>query len=326
MILITGAAGFIGSAVACALNRQGRSDLILCDRLKKTQKWKNLLGLRFNRFVHADELFSFLQEVPHARDITGIVHLGACSDTTEADADYLASNNTDYSIRLCSWAMEHDVRFVYASSAAVYGDGSKGFSDADELTPCLRPLNSYGFSKWLFDMWVIENGLHDTVAGLRYFNVFGPNEYHKGHMASVVYRSFPRARQEGSVGLFESYRADVPHGEQQRDFIYIDEAADITLFVLNNHQANGIFNAGTGRAHSFNELARALFDGLGKDPVIEYFPMPEELRERYQYYTLADMSRITDAGYRAAEDRFAENVARYVRDYLLPGYLYLAQV
>jgi ADP-L-glycero-D-manno-heptose 6-epimerase len=175
-------------------------------------------------------------------------------------------------------------------------------------------------------MWVIENGLQDTVAGLRYFNVFGPNEYHKGAMASVVYRSFPHARQEGTVRLFESHRSDIPHGEQKRDFIYIDEAADITLYALKNYRANGIFNAGTGRAHSFNELARALFEGLGKDPVIEYFSMPGELQGRYQYYTQADMTRLRKAGYPPSEDRFADNVARYVRDYLLPGCLYLSQV
>ncbi len=324
MILITGAAGFIGSAVACALNRQGETDLLLCDRFRDTEKWKNLLGIKFKQFVHSDDLFDFLKDTP--QDIQGIVHLGACADTVESDMDYLFDNNADFSVKLCRWALENDARFVYASSAAVYGDGVLGFSDADELTPKLRPLNKYGFSKWMFDMWVLENGLVDKVAGLRYFNVFGPNEYHKERMASVVFHAYPQARENGKVRLFESHRPDVKHGEQSRDFIYIDEITDITLFVLNNRSANGIFNAGTGRAHSFNELAYGVFDGLDMEPVIEYFPMPEDLRERYQYYTCAEMTRLQQAGYPQQEDRFRQYVARYVRDYIKPGYLHMAEV
>jgi len=323
MILITGATGFIGSAAASALNRKGRNDLLLCDTFGSQDKWKNILGLRYSRFIHRDELFGFLSEAPHARDITGIIHLGACSDTTEADMDYLLENNVNFSIRLCQWALDHGIRFVYASSAAVYGDGGLGFSDSDELTPKLRPLNKYGFSKWMFDLWVLENGLAGQVAGLRYFNVFGPNEYHKEAMASVVFRSFPRAQQEGKIRLFDSHRPDVAHGEQARDFIYIEEANDMTLFVLDSPGVNGIFNVGTGRAHTFNELAAGLFAGLGKKPSIEYFPMPAELRQRYQYFTRADMSRMRKAGFPEQKDRFQEQVAAYVRDYLAPGCLRL---
>jgi ADP-L-glycero-D-manno-heptose 6-epimerase len=326
MILITGAAGFIGSAVACALNRQQRHDLLLCDCFGDNEKWKNILGLRFKKFIHRDELFEFLWEDPLANQIKAVVHLGACSDTTQTDMDYLLENNVNYSIGLCQWSLEHDVRFVYASSAAVYGDGRLGFSDADDLTPKLRPLNNYGFSKWLFDMWVLENGLCNKVAGLRYFNVFGPNEYHKDRMASVVFRIFPQAVKEGKVRLFESHRPDVTHGKQARDFIYIDEAVDITLFALDNQEVSGIFNAGTGSAHTFNDLACGLFEGLGKAPVIEYFPMPEDLRDRYQYFTRADTGRLSKAGYPGREDRFKQHVARYVRDYLLPGQLCLTQV
>jgi len=326
MILITGASGFIGSALACALNRQGSSDLILCDRFGKNEKWQNLLGVSFHRFIHRDELFDFLGCPSNAAQITSVVHLGACSDTTQTDMDYLLENNVNFSIRLCQWALDNDVRFVYASSAATYGDGSLGFSDADELTPKLRPLNKYGFSKWLFDMWVLQHGLQNHVAGLRYFNVFGPNEYHKGTMASVIYRTMPQAVNDGRIRLFESHRSDFAHGEQARDFIYIDEIIDITCFVLRTRQANGIFNAGTGRAHTFNELARGVFDGLGRQPVIDYFPMPEELRGRYQYYTCADMARLRQAGYTPGPDRFRDFVARYVRDYLAPGCKYYSQV
>ncbi len=325
MILITGSAGFIGSAVTCALNRQGRSDILLSDRFGEREKWQNIVGTRYKRFIHRDDLFAFLRENPLAKDIKAIIHLGACSDTTETDMDYLLENNVSFSIRLCQWSIENSVRFVYASSAAVYGDGSLGFSDDDNITPTLRPLNKYGFSKWMFDMWVLENGLAGKVAGLRFFNVFGPNEYHKAKMASVLFHIFPQAVKDGKVRLFKSHRSDIPDGDQARDFVYIDEAVDISLFLLNNPEVNGIFNAGTGMAHSFKELAHGLFEGLGKSPVIEYFPMPEELRERYQYYTRADMSRIRNAGYPVKEDRFKENVACYVKKYLLPGNLYLTE-
>ncbi len=326
MILITGACGFIGSALASALNRMGDTELVLCDHFGEQEKWQNLLGVSFRRCIHPDQLFDFLGNAENARQLSAIAHLGACSDTTQTDMDYLFENNVNFSIRLCQWALENDVRFVYASSAATYGDGSQGFSDADAVTPQLRPLNKYGFSKWLFDMWVLQNNHQNHIAGLRYFNVFGPNEYHKGAMASVVFRSFPQALSDGRVRLFESHRSDVAHGEQARDFIYIDEIIDITRFVLQNRQANGIFNAGTGRAHTFNELAHGIFDGLVKKPVIEYFPMPEELQGRYQYFTRADMSRLHQAGYTPTPDRFQEFVARYVRDYLAPGCRYYAQV
>jgi ADP-L-glycero-D-manno-heptose 6-epimerase len=326
MILITGAAGFIGSAVACTLNRQGRKDLILCDRLGKSEKWKNIPGLQYSRFVHSDELFVYLMDDSQAKEIEAVIHLGACSDTTETDMDYLLENNVNYSIGLCRWSIENNVRFVYASSAGVYGDGSLGFSDSDELTHKLRSLNKYGFSKWMFDLWVLNNGFIDKVAGLRYFNVFGPNEYHKAKMASVVFHACPQALESGTVKLFESHREDVKHGEQARDFIYIDEAVDITLFLLKNNAACGIFNAGSGRAHTFNELAHGVFEGVGKEPVIRYFPMPEELRERYQYFTRADMTRLKKAGYKEQEDRFKEYVAVYVKKYLVPGNLNLTEV
>jgi len=325
MILITGAAGFIGSAVAYALNSHGRTDLLLCDRFGKKEKWHNVIGLRYNRFIHRNDLFDFLKDKEHHRDIDAVIHLGACSDTTETDMDYLMQNNVDFSIKLCQWAREHDIRFVYASSGAVYGDGSLGFSDSDDVTPKLRPLNKYGFSKWMFDMWVIENGLVDKVAGLRFFNVFGPNEYHKGSMASVIFRVFPNALTTGAISLFESHRPEVAHGEQSRDFVYIDEINDIVLFVLNNPNINGIFNAGTGYAHTFNELAQSMFEALGKPKNIEYFPMPEALRKRYQYFTRADMTRLLNAGYQQNADRFQENVVKYVKQYLVSQYRYLTQ-
>lgn len=326
MILVTGAAGFIGSACACTLNRKGHDDLLLCDAMGSKEKWKNIMGLRFKEFIDRTNLFDFLATYPETKKIDTVIHLGACADTTEMNVDYLMDTNVQFSIDLCRWAQSHNARFVYASSAAVYGDGSLGFSDNDNLTSQLRPLNPYGFSKWLFDMWVLEHGLINEVAGLRFFNVFGPNEYHKNTMASVIFRAFPIAVKDGKVRLFESHRPDYKHGEQERDFIYIDEVIDATLFVAQNHKANGIFNVGTGKAHTFNELATALLTALDKPVVIEYFPMPEELRARYQYHTQADMGRLHNAGFPAQPDRFSEFVTRYVQKYLLPGYKYITEV
>ncbi len=326
MILITGAAGFIGSATTCILNRRGITDIILCDRFLKSNNWKNIPGLRFREFISPESLFDFLQNSSLAGEITGVIHLGACADTTEEDLGFLIENNVNFSIRLCRWALDKGKRFIYASSAAVYGDGSKGFSDSDELTPRLVPLNKYGFSKWMFDMWVIENRLMDSIAGLRYFNVFGPNEYHKGNMASVVFRTFPQALNKGKILLFASDREDVKDGEQKRDFIYIDEAVDITLFLFENCSANGIFNAGTATPHTFRELAESVFEGIEKKPSIQYFQMPEELRGRYQYYTKADMSRLFEKGYKPGGDRFRKNVLKYIKTYLKPGMRHMAEV
>lgn len=326
MILVTGSAGFIGSAVACMLNRRARTDLILSDRFGTKEKWPNVLGVRFARYVRRDELFEYLEHHPDAKKIDTVIHMGACSDTTEPDVDYLVATNVTFSQRLCQWSLAQGAQFIYASSGAVYGDGSLGFSDADTLTPNLRPLNAYGFSKWLFDMWVLEQGLIDSVTGLRFFNVYGPNEYHKGKMASIVYRAFPDARDKGVVRLFESHRPDYEHGQQERDFIYIDEVLDAIGYILDTPSVTGIYNIGTGRTHTFYELAAALLDALGKPRNIEYFPMPENLRDRYQYYTCADMTKFHEAGYPARHDQFAQCVSRYVKNYLMPGFLHYAQV
>ena len=326
MILITGASGFIGSVMACYLNRRGINDLILCDTFANTDKWKNIVGLKSVDFVDPNDLFEYLSTDKKAKKIEAVIHMGACSDTTETDVDYLMDNNVRFSIELCKWAEAQGARFMYASSGAVYGDGGLGFSDSDELTPKLRPLNAYGFSKWLFDMWVLENGYIDKVAGLRFFNVFGPNEYHKGHMASVVLRAFPLAKEEGRVRLFESHNDNYGHGDQERDFIYIDEVLDASFYVFDNNKINGIFNIGTGRTHTFRDLAVSLLEALDKPENIEYFPMPEELRDRYQYHTKADMTKLRNAGYPEQEDCFSQYVKKYVRDYLSAGTKYYVQV
>ncbi|MBK8127506.1 MAG: ADP-glyceromanno-heptose 6-epimerase [bacterium] len=323
MILITGAAGFIGSACAWALNQRGITDLVLVDSLGKAEKWKNLRGLRFREFVERGDLFDDLEHADWALEVKAIIHMGACADTTQVDSDYLLTWNYEYSKLLCDWALGHGVRFIYASSAAVYGDGALGFSDDDGLTPRLRPLNAYGFSKWLFDMWVLEHHLQNQVAGLRFFNVFGPNEYHKARMASVILHAYPQARDTGKVRLFESHRSDFQHGEQRRDFIHIAEVLTGIKFLLEKPEVNGIFNLGTGTPHTYNQLAENVFHALGKPVNIEYFPMPEDLRNRYQYETCADMRKFNAAGLPKFADRFGEFVQSYVRDYMDKGGRYL---
>jgi ADP-L-glycero-D-manno-heptose 6-epimerase len=325
MIAITGAAGFIGSALVWGLNQQGDRDLIMVDHFGAREKWKNLLGARFRLFVDRDRFPEQLLEAPWARDLEAIVHLGACSSTTELDMDYLHDNNTEYSRLLCQWCLDSGVRYIYASSAATYGDGSQGFADSDTLTPILKPLNPYGFSKWVFDQWVIDEGLTDKVAGLRFFNVFGPNEYHKDTMASIIFRAFPQAAAEGKVRLFESHRPDYAHGEQLRDFVYIKDVVQVMLWLVKHREATGIINVGTGQARSFNDLANALMAALDKPPCIEYFPMPEGVRERYQYFTEADLSTLRDLGFQQPYTSLEAAVDDYVRRYLRPGFLRLAE-
>jgi ADP-L-glycero-D-manno-heptose 6-epimerase len=320
MIIITGAAGFIGSAIAAGLNRRDRKDLILVDKFGEAEKWKNLLSLQFHQFVDRRYLFEELEDAPWASEVEAVIHMGACADTTMRDVDFLNEWNVEYSRLLCEWSLEHDARFVYASSAAVYGDGALGFSDDDSLTLKLKPLNAYGFSKWLFDVMVLNRGWEEKVVGLRFFNVFGPNEYHKQRMASVIYHAYPQVRDTGKVRLFESHRQDFGHGEQRRDFIHIEEVLEGVLFALDHKNVNGIYNLGTGTPHTFNQLAENVCKALDKKPVIEYFPMPEDLRDRYQYHTCAEMSKLQAAGFKKFPDKFADYVQSYVRDYLNKDY------
>lgn len=317
MILITGAAGFIGSAVVWELNRRGRRDLVLVDKLGSGDKWKNLLGLRFAEFIDREELFARLSTDKWASEIECVFHIGANADTTFLDGDSLYEWNYDFSRALGDWSLNNGIRFIYASSAAVYGDGALGFSDDYDLSFKLQPLNPYGFSKLLFDRYVIQNNWYDKVAGFRFFNVYGPNEYHKARMASVILHAIPQARDTGKIRLFESHRDGIAHGEQKRDFVSIWEVLDGLMFAFDHPKVNGIFNLGSGRAHSFNQLAEAVFSALDKPCKIEYFPMPEDLRGRYQYYTCADMSRLQKCGFPVFPDKFAEHVKEYVGKYIV---------
>ena len=315
MIIVTGAAGFIGSVIAKNLNLQGRNDLLLVDKFTKPAKWKNVVGLKFSDFVDRDVFFEKLEK-GEFKNVSAVIHMGACAETTEFDMNYLMNQNYEYSKRLCSWCLNNKVRFIYASSAAVYGDGSKGFSDKDELVYDYEPLNPYGLSKLLFDRWLINTGNVNSVVGLRFFNVFGPNEYHKNKMSSIIYRSFPMAKKEGVVRLFKSYVKEIENGNQRRDFIYIKDVLKITDFFMKNMNINGIFNVGAGQARSFNDLAVSVLTSLGKKPIIEYFDMPDEIKNKYQYFTEADVSKLVNAGYKDGFTSLEDSVKDYVQNYL----------
>jgi ADP-L-glycero-D-manno-heptose 6-epimerase len=317
MIVVTGGAGFIGSALVWFLNRMGRDDIIIVDRLGQGEKWKNLNGLKYADIFHKDDFYEMIVNDALPYTVESIAHIGACSSTTEKDADYLLFNNFKYSQAVAQYCLEHEARFVYASSAATYGDGSQGYADDEEMIEKLRPLNMYGYSKQMFDLWIKREGLLDKVAGIKYFNVYGPNEYHKGEMRSVVHKAFGQIKETGRVKLFKSYHPDYKDGEQKRDFIYVKDAVKMTYFLLENKNVNGIFNVGTGEARTWNDLVKAIFDALEKPVEIEYIEMPEYLRPKYQYFTQAELSKIRQAGYTEKISSIEEGVADYVRNYLL---------
>lgn len=325
MIVITGAAGFIGSALIWGLNKQSFDDILVVDELLCDQRWKNLVNLRFSDFVHKDDFVDFLKTGAFGDKIDGIIHMGACSDTTEKNADYLLRNNYEYTKHLAEWCIEEEKRFLYASSGATYGDGSMGFSDDHELIPKLRPLNMYGYSKQLFDKWVLAQNITDRVVGLKYFNVFGPNEYHKGEMRSVVHKTFEQIQQSGKVRLFKSYNPNYKNGWQLRDFIYIKDVVDMTLWAYQHGNVSGIFNIGTGKARSFYDLAVAVFSVMGKPVNIEYVDMPESIRGKYQYFTQAKMEKFRNAGYSEDTTSLEDGIADYVKNYLLTDEPYLGK-
>lgn len=317
MIIITGGAGFIGSAMLWELNMQGRDDIIVVDTLGSTAtgQWQNLSGLRFADFIPRDTFLPLL-EAGALSDPTAIIHMGAISATTETDADLLIERNFAFSKSVAAYCMRKRVRLIYASSAATYGDGSAGYEDDEAKIDTLRPLNMYGYSKQLFDSWALKNGVLERAAGLKFFNVYGPNEYHKGEMTSVVYKAFRQIREKGSVNLFKSHRPDYLDGQQLRDFVSIRDCTAIMAWLLEHPEASGLFNAGSGEARTFNDLVRATFAALDLEPEITYIPMPENLQGRYQYHTCASMEKLRRAGYRKPMTTLEEGVREYVRDYL----------
>ncbi len=322
LIIVTGAAGLIGSNVVRHLNDQGFANLLLVDDFGHGIKWKNLYHKRFVRMISRHDLFEFLKG--REEEIEAIIHLGACSDTTEIDGDYFMETNYDYSVALAEYALEHGHRFIYASSAATYGDGSLGFEDNLEMLNELAPLNIYGFSKQLFDKWVQEQGAIDRVVGLKYFNIFGPNEWHKGRMGSMVMHMTQQIQQEGKVRLFKSSEPDkYKDGDQVRDFYYVKDAARMTCAFLEN-DVGGIFNVGSGEPNTWNHMAKTVFKALNCPINIEYVPMPEDLVGNYQNYTCADMKRIQSE---LAKDQipfenqytFETAIEDYVSNHLLTG-------
>lgn len=316
MYIVTGGAGMIGSAVVWELNRRGVDDILIVDNLASTEKWKNLVHLRYADYVHRD---AFIESARHGHwpdNVEAVIHMGACSSTTERDADFLMENNFHYSRDLAWLALRSGARLINASSAATYGDGSLGFSDSLELMPRLRPLNMYGYSKKLFDLWAVREGAIRDLVSLKFFNVYGPNEYHKGTMRSVVCKAVPQIQAGGTLQLFRSDRPDYEDGGQKRDFVYVKDCADLILWFVEHKDVNGIFNVGTGRARTWNDLARAVFRALDREPAIEYINMPDTLKGKYQYFTQAHMGWMERVGCDFTFRGLEEGVDDYVRRYL----------
>lgn len=319
MIIVTGGAGFIGSAFVWKLNAEGIDDILIVDHLGTSDKWKNLVNLKFADYMHKEDFFSMVcdDDLPfEAGRVEAIVHMGACSSTTERDADYLWENNFHYTKTLAEWALDHDIRFIYASSAATYGDGSQGFSDEHAKIPALRPINMYGYSKQVFDLWALRQKLEKKMAGIKFFNVFGPNEYHKGDMTSVIFKAFHQIRETGKVRLFKSYLPQYPDGGQRRDFVYVKDCVNAMWWLLQHPKTNGIFNLGTGKARTWNDLINAVFAAMDIKPNIEYIEMPEGLRNQYQYFTEAEMAKLQKAGCPVNFSSLEDSVRDYVQNYL----------
>jgi ADP-L-glycero-D-manno-heptose 6-epimerase len=316
-VLVTGGAGLIGSALIWELNRRGVEDILVVDRLDTSEKWKNLVPLRYADYLDADDLELLVVDDPEALDgVRTVFHLGACSSTTERDADFLIRNNYEYTKHIARWAIERGVRFIYASSAATYGALEDNLSDEGDLRD-LRPLNMYAYSKHLFDLYAQRHGWLDRVCGVKYFNIFGPNEGHKAEMRSLVQKAFEQIRATGSVNLFKSYRPEYADGEQERDFLYVKDAVEMTVHLAQSG-ATGLVNIGSGTAHTWLDLVGPIFRALGVPQHITFIEMPEQLRGKYQYSTCARIERLRASGYDRAVTPLADAVTDYVTNYLLP--------
>jgi len=319
---VTGGAGFIGSNIAARLAEDRTLDVVVCDRLHEAElgKWRNIAKHPIGDFVAPDAMFDWLEK--RWRDVEVVIHMGAISSTTEPDADKIIHTNFSLSRDLFRWCADRQRRFIYASSAATYGAGEHGFDDDDSYDALmqLRPLNTYGWSKALFDLFAARQAARDYAppqwVGLKFFNVYGPNEEHKSSMKSVAAQIWPHVRDGQGVQLFKSYRKDVPDGGQKRDFVYVRDAADVAEWLLRNPQVNGVYNLGSGTARTFEDMARAVFQAAGKAPKIDYTPMPPAIRDKYQYFTEARMDRLKAAGYAKPMTRLEEGIGDYVTHYL----------
>lgn len=317
MFVVTGGAGFIGSAIVWKLNTIGIDDIVIVDEAGRIPpKQNNLDNLNFQEDI---EKMEFLSQVAADRvkfKVDTVIHMGATADTTEKNTVYTMQNNFEYTRTLAQWCSKHGIRFIYASSAATYGDGSRGYSDDDSITPALQPLNPYGRSKQAFDVWALKNGVTQKMAGLKFFNVFGPNEYHKGDMASVVFKAFNQIRQTGKVRLFKSYKKEYADGKQCRDFIYVKDCVDVIAWLVQNRSVNGIFNLGTGKARTWNDLVGAVFAAMDTPVNIEYIEMPEFIKQNYQYFTQASMDKLRATGCPLKFHTLEGGIHDYVTQYL----------
>lgn len=318
-VLVTGGAGFIGSALVWELNRRGAERIVIADFLESGEKWRNLVPLRYEDYLEASDLFPRLEGGALGRfDV--VLHMGACSATTERDAAYLARNNYEFTKLLATQALATNARFVYASSAATYGDGEQGMDDTGDPASLyrLRPLNMYGYSKQMFDLYAARRGMLERIVGVKFFNIYGPNESHKGEMRSLVNKAYTQVLETGEIRLFKSYRPDYADGAQQRDFLYVKDAVNMTLHLAETSSACGLYNVGSGEAHTWIELATALFRAMGREPNIRFVEMPESLRAKYQYFTQANIARLRASGYASPMTPLADAVSDYVRTYLVP--------
>jgi ADP-L-glycero-D-manno-heptose 6-epimerase len=317
MIVVTGGAGFIGSAFVAQLNAHGISDILVVDEASSQPRQKNLANKSFTQFMGKDEFLSQVKANTLPSGITAIVHMGACSSTTEKNLEYLRANNLEYTKTLCLYATQRGIRFIYASSAATYGAGEHGYADDLSQLDQLKPLNPYGESKHLFDIWARDNGLLNRIVGLKFFNVYGPNEYYKGSMASVAFKAFNTITETGSFSLFKSNHPDYQDGEQMRDFVYVKDCCEVMWWLLQHSTVNGLFNLGSGKARSWNDLLKAAFSALGQPIQINYVEMPESIRNQYQNFTEAPMAKLRAAGYTNPLYSLEEGVTDYIKNYLL---------
>lgn len=320
--IVTGAAGFIGSNIVEALNKRGHRNIIAVDSLDDARKKKNLEGLHYLEYLDKAEFRKQFRnnkiKAFKGRDVSHgtVFHLGACSSTTETNWEFLKDNNYLYTRELCNWCLENNFRFIYASSAATYGDGSLGYSDDDAVTPALQPLNLYGKSKQVFDVEALKSGLLHKIVGLKYFNVYGPREDHKDDMRSVVNKAYGQIRETGKLKLFRSHRVNYGDGEQDRDFVYIKDAVDVTLYFHDHHEVSGIFNCGTGTSRTWLDLGKAVFKAMSREEKIIFIDMPEEIRDKYQYHTQADISKLRSAGYDKPFTSIENGAMDYIKNYL----------
>lgn len=328
MYVVTGGAGFIGSVILKHMEAAGLGPLVCCDRLGTGDKWRNIAGRELADIVQPDDLFDFLEA--HLASIDAVIHMGAISATTETDVDLISETNVRLSLRLWDWCAHHQTRLIYASSAATYGDGSLGFDDNDsiEALATLRPMNAYGWSKHVFDRRVARMQQDRQLAppqsaGLKFFNVYGPNEYHKGGQKSVVAHLVPQIESAGQISLFQSHRPDIENGLQLRDFVHVDDCAALVLWLLKTPNINGLFNCGTGHARSFLDLAHAVFAAMGKQPAIDFIPIPEQIRDKYQYFTEANMDKLRKVGFDHTFRSLEDGVTDYVSNYLMTEDPYL---